>query len=200
MHKLIQEVVGITTTDQNDNSEDFTMDYLELGAGTGKFTKCIIQQLSKNVFAATCFHWFATPEAVQEIHRILVPNGNLVLVWNDVDMDKDLISQLEATYFNERAKKPLNIYRSDNWRTVFYNNKLFKEVVDKHFDGPEIKGSVDFILKFYSSISFIANASKERQEEIFKDMRNIISSHPETKRRSVISIPMVSRLVHFKKV
>jgi ubiquinone/menaquinone biosynthesis C-methylase UbiE len=34
------------------------------------------------------FHWFATQEALKEIHRILKPDGILVLVWNTTDAAK----------------------------------------------------------------------------------------------------------------
>src|ERR1700723_2308101 len=34
------------------------------------------------VLCAQSFHWFATCEALQEIHRVLKPGGSLGLVWN----------------------------------------------------------------------------------------------------------------------
>jgi SAM-dependent methyltransferase len=34
------------------------------------------------VFSAEAFHWFATPESVGEIVRVLRPRGALVLLWN----------------------------------------------------------------------------------------------------------------------
>jgi ubiquinone/menaquinone biosynthesis C-methylase UbiE len=37
------------------------------------------------VFVAQAFHWFDAPRALDEIHRVLVPEGGLGLVWNERD-------------------------------------------------------------------------------------------------------------------
>lgn len=37
------------------------------------------------VIAAQAFHWFATPRALREMHRVLKPDGFLGLVWNTRD-------------------------------------------------------------------------------------------------------------------
>jgi len=34
---------------------------------------------------AEAFHWFATHSALAEFHRVLKPNGHLVLIWNSDD-------------------------------------------------------------------------------------------------------------------
>ena len=34
---------------------------------------------------AQAFHWFDTPRALSELHRVLVPDGRLVLAWNKRD-------------------------------------------------------------------------------------------------------------------
>lgn len=40
------------------------------------------------VFVGQAFHWFANPEACNEIRRVLVPGGGLALIWNLEDGDQ----------------------------------------------------------------------------------------------------------------
>jgi SAM-dependent methyltransferase len=94
---------------------------LDLGAGTGKLTRALVQRFERvvgvepddamralleevvpgaesragsaeaiplgeaevdAVFSAEAFHWFASPETLGEIVRILRPRGGLVVLWN----------------------------------------------------------------------------------------------------------------------
>src|ERR1700677_165651 len=100
---------------------DSSKSVLDLGAGTGKFSRSLLATGAKviavepvpamldqlvrqypevearsgsaediplgdeSVDAVVCaqsFHWFATPQALQEIHRVLKSGGALGLVWN----------------------------------------------------------------------------------------------------------------------
>jgi len=40
------------------------------------------------IVIATAFHWFATPEALAELHRILKPGGVMGMIWNIPDFGK----------------------------------------------------------------------------------------------------------------
>src|SRR5262249_6653615 len=42
------------------------------------------------VLSAQAFHWFQPAEALAEFHRILVPDGLVVLMWNDQDRSDPL--------------------------------------------------------------------------------------------------------------
>ena len=46
------------------------------------------------VFAAQAFHWFDSPRALREIHRVLVPGGGLGLIWNERDTEVSWIREL----------------------------------------------------------------------------------------------------------
>jgi SAM-dependent methyltransferase len=46
------------------------------------------------VFVAQAFHWFDAPRALVEIHRVLVANGCLGLIWNERDESVHWVEQL----------------------------------------------------------------------------------------------------------
>ena len=110
-----------------------TMHVLDLGAGTGIFSRQIlpyVQQVTAvepsasmraslraetpgvdvlagsdvsipledgvvdAVFVAQAFHWFDAPRALEEIHRVLRPNGGLGLIWNERDESVAWVDEL----------------------------------------------------------------------------------------------------------
>lgn len=46
------------------------------------------------VFCAQSFHWFAEQATLAEIERILQPDGDLVLIWNQRDINTDWVKAL----------------------------------------------------------------------------------------------------------
>jgi SAM-dependent methyltransferase len=46
------------------------------------------------VFVAQAFHWFDAPRALQEIHRVLVHQGGLGLIWNERDESVEWVEEL----------------------------------------------------------------------------------------------------------
>lgn len=45
-------------------------------------------------FVAQAFHWFDAPRALEEIHRVLVPQGGLGLIWNERDESVEWVKEL----------------------------------------------------------------------------------------------------------
>jgi ubiquinone/menaquinone biosynthesis C-methylase UbiE len=46
------------------------------------------------VFVAQAFHWFDAPRALREIHRVLIPQGALGLIWNERDESVEWVLEL----------------------------------------------------------------------------------------------------------
>jgi SAM-dependent methyltransferase len=69
------------------------------------------------VVAAQAFHWFANPQAVREIARVLRPDGTLILVWNERDPLDPLMEAVERALERHRQDSPR--FDTTPWREVF---------------------------------------------------------------------------------
>jgi SAM-dependent methyltransferase len=75
------------------------------------------------VTVAQAFHWFATAEALAEIHRVLRPGGGLALVWNRRDLDDPLQVALDGMISRHRGDVPT--HRTRRWKSAFQATELF---------------------------------------------------------------------------
>lgn len=195
--------------------ENLSADILELGAGTGKFTKSILPKIKKPVkylatdpmegfleqakmncpniatrvclaedlpfpdssirlvVAAQCFHWFASDTSLKEIHRVLVPGGKFICLWNNRDISIPWIkaaSDLLHEYYNDETPRAVN----GKWKKVMEKATIFKELSHCTPTGPKLKGDKHRIADYFITISAIAsrpeeeiNQAKQKFMEIF---------------------------------
>lgn len=80
------------------------------------------------VFVAEAFHWFASPEAVAELARVLRPEGCLVLMWNRPagPVSPPLPERLrqEANSRSQQTAHPNQDYESGAWRGAFDGSRF----------------------------------------------------------------------------
>jgi len=143
----------------------------DLGAGTGKLTKALLESCSNAevwavepsqemcavfsqqcpevpikqgsaeaiplpdasvyiVLVGTAFHWFATPEALCEIARILKPGGRLGLIWNVFDTTVPWVAQVRALLDPYRIENELSCnHDSLCWQEAFNDISAFSPLV-----------------------------------------------------------------------
>ena len=126
------------------------------------------------VIAVQSFHWFTNRSALEEIHRVLVPNGSLGLMWNLLDesiaWEKDLSDFLRL--LDERNSHVFPQF--ENWKDVF-------SLLSKHlFSTPEEcigfehclqARSFDQAYKHFASYGIIAGGS-ESDNKAFRELFN----------------------------
>jgi SAM-dependent methyltransferase len=78
-------VIGIEPNDEmRESAESLPHENISYVKGTGEHTG-LDDQTAGAVLAAQAFHWFDPDAALAEFHRILKPNGWVILMWNERD-------------------------------------------------------------------------------------------------------------------
>jgi ubiquinone/menaquinone biosynthesis C-methylase UbiE len=197
---------------------------IDLGAGTGKFTKLLLQTgatviavepvdamrtelaaalpevhalmgtaqamnlpaaSGDSVLCAQAFHWFATEEALAEIHRVLKPGGKLGLVWNVRDESVDwvgAISNIIAPYEGDTPR-----YRNE-WQRPFKGVR-FSELREIRFVYLHIGTPHQVIVDRFLSVSFIAALPDRDKSKVARQLAELIASHPALQNRETIAFP-----------
>jgi SAM-dependent methyltransferase len=165
---------------------------LDVGAGTGKFTRLIertgasviavepVAAMRERCFrempeipvvgataaalpfrtgsaraitAAQSFHWFATPEAVAEIRRVLVEEGVLLLAWNVRDERLVWVQELSRLLAPHKDAAPG--YKDGAWKDVVQQSGYFGPLWHASFEN-EQRGGPEFVLDRVASVSYVA--------------------------------------------
>lgn len=138
------------------------------------------------VVCAQAFHWFATPEAVHEIHRVLKTGGAFGLVWNVRDESVPWVAALGRIMKPFEGDTPR--FSSQKWRNVF-PAEGFSPLREKQFShghtGPPEKVIIDRIL----SVSFMAALPPAEQEVVTSRLRDVIATYPELAGKTRVTFP-----------
>lgn len=198
---------------------------VDLGAGTGKFTRYLLQTgarviavepvaamrselaayapgatilegtavslavADESVDAVVCaqaFHWFAVPEALDEIHRVLRPGGRLGLIWNRRDTGHEWVRQLDDI---------VNVYEGDTprfhtgqWRNVF-PHPGFGSLQETRFSHGHTGTIGDVIINRSLSTSFIAALPEEQRAQVRSRILTLIDRTPTLKNHGQVTFP-----------
>jgi ubiquinone/menaquinone biosynthesis C-methylase UbiE len=138
------------------------------------------------VVCAQSFHWFATGEALKEVHRVLRPGGGFGLIWNLRDDSVPWVAALSRIMQPFEGDAPR--FHSQKWRDVFpaegFSPLREKRFANYHTGSPE-KVIIDRIL----SVSFMAALPRREQERVIAQMREIIANSPELAGKAEVTFP-----------
>jgi SAM-dependent methyltransferase len=214
LHEWLREVVGLAPGSA----------VVDLGAGTGKFTKLLIatggsvvavepvpEMLDRlraalpearamagtataiplpdaSVDAVVCaqaFHWFATREALDEISRVLKPEGRLALVWNLRDAQVEWVARMDTIVNRYEGDVPR--YYKQEWRRAFPHPAL-GDLREWQFANPHEGSPEDVVIRRVLSTSFISALPAGEREQVEHRLRELIAAEPEL-RRDLVSVP-----------
>jgi SAM-dependent methyltransferase len=167
--------------------KELTRQYPGVDARSGSAEHIPLDDASVDaVVCAQSFHWFANPEALKEIHRVLKPRGALGLVWNVRDDRVPWVAALSRIMQPYEGDAPR--FHSQRWRSVF-PAEGFGPLREKRFrnahTGPPEKVIIDRVL----SVSFMAALPPEEQENVRSQLREIIATYPELAGKAQVTFP-----------
>ena len=140
---------------------------------------------------AQAFHWFDTPRALSELHRVLAADGRLALVWNKRDESVPWVRRLGDSI--ERFTGGEAPSQHHGWQERLARSALFEpaetiELVHLHrLD----KGAV---VDRVTSISSVAALEPSARAEVVAEVQAILGADPATAGREVIEFPYRTRI------
>ena len=149
------------------------------------------------VFCAQSFHWFADSATLQELDRVLKPQGYLVLIWNQRDTRIDWVQALADCIAPLEGDTPR--YHSGTWREVFAQQTLFQPYAETTMTQQQ-HGSVEQVVsKRLLSTSFIAAMPEQQQAQLKQQFEQIIQQYTAKSAEEMIDFPYVTHIYVFKK-
>lgn len=141
------------------------------------------------VVCAQAFHWFATPEALDEILRVLKPGGKLGLVWNVRDASVPWVARLDAIVNKVEGDTPR--YYTGAWRQVF-PHAGFTPLQESHYAHGHTGTAEDVLLNRVRSTSFIAALAPTERQHIDAAIVELIASEPALRGQATLTVPYQS--------
>ena len=154
-------------------------------------------QSQRAVFCAQAFHWFANTETLQEIWRVLQPQGFLVLIWNQRDVSIDWVKALADMILPYEGDTPR--YHSGQWQKAFQQQKLFR--LQEHTQFKQMhRGTVENVVsKRLLSTSFIAAMPQAQQQALKRQFEQTVFDFLGKQAQDEIEFPYTTHVYVFQK-
>lgn len=138
------------------------------------------------VICAASFHLFATAEALNEIRRVLKPDGALGLVWNMRDKSVPWVASIIEIM---APHDPGNIsFEAREWKMLF-PTPGFSPLQEQTFPNPQTGAPENIIIDRVLSVGAIARLPQEVRDDIVARLWDLIASTPELAGKRPVTYP-----------
>ncbi len=138
------------------------------------------------VTVAQAFHWFAVPEALAELHRVLKPMGQVGLIWNVPETNLDWVGALELIADRHLGDTPNQ--RSGTWLSAFDDQPWFGPLSQQTFTSVQ-RLSPEGVVDRIASVSVIAALADAEHRAVRAELAELVATHPDTRGRTEIALP-----------
>jgi SAM-dependent methyltransferase len=139
------------------------------------------------VVVAQAFHWFRQPAALDEIARVLRPEGGLGLVWNRRDTSVPWVGafgEILDTYDVGQVPRT----HKGAWKAAFESHPHFSPPEHTVFTWTH-EGDAGTFVDRALSVSFIASQPPEARAKVADAVRKLLAEHPDTRGRDRFQMP-----------
>jgi len=134
------------------------------------------------IYIAQAFHWFATRESLAELHRVLKPEGRLVMIWNYEKVEKldpqNWQVRTSELFMQHDAGVPQ--YRHGHWKeALLESSDLFQtpyHIRDFPYQLP--LASKQALWDYWTSRSYITALSDDKRAELRREFDKIMQDAP----------------------
>jgi SAM-dependent methyltransferase len=122
------------------------------------------------ITVAQAFHWFDHDRALPEFHRVLKPEGSLVLIWNSRDLDDPVQLQVEELLRPLRDQVPHQVLGA--WREPLARSPYFGPEDARTFRYEQTFTTDDLCARV-ASTSFVATMSAFDRDALLAEVRGL---------------------------
>jgi len=128
------------------------------------------------ITVAQAFHWFDHDRAIPELHRVLKPDGWLVLIWNSRDMNDPLQRGIEDILAPFRDVAPYQL--GEEWRQPLEASSLFGPAEEAWFSIAQEMTAAG-VGERVASTSFVAAMEPAERARLLERVRQLTSGKEE---------------------
>ena len=149
------------------------------------------------IVAAQAFHWFDGRRALEEIHRVLRPQGGLGLVWNARDRARSWVDELSRIV--DAYGNAIRRHETEEWKVAFAMPNGFSALEQAEFPNPQ-EVDEEHVVRRVASTSFIATLPEAERDRVLGRVRDLIRSDPDTRDRDSFVFPHRTRVYACRKL
>ncbi len=138
------------------------------------------------VTAAQAAHWFDPGPAAAELLRVLRPGGSVSFVWNMRDARVDWSAALDALLAREDVERFTEQAVVDAFLRELDADLTTHRSVVRQPSTPE------GVVAGLATRSYVATMEEPRRADFLAAVRELLASHPDTRGRETIDVPLVS--------